>query len=173
MPSIAPAPEVAFAPAATPSPSKTTDATTVERSKPIESAPSDRPQIPRAVATPVENAPDFLVSDPAGYSRTLDDYRGYVLLIGILNSNQPDSTANLERIYKSFNSNAKFRFLGVATNRQTKPVNTTFPIAYNRGSKLFGAAPGDFVLLDQAGSIQLRGSLVKDFDNLQNALRQK
>ena len=159
---------------ATQLPSKTTDSTTVERTKPTESAPVDHPQPHRTEATTAtQNAPDFLVSDPAGYSRTIADYRGYIFVIGILDSSQLESAANLERIYKAFNSNAKFRFLGVASDRQSKPANITLPIAYNHGSKLFGARPGDFVLLDETGSILLRGSLTKDLDGLQKTLQEK
>jgi len=58
------------------------------------------------------------------------------------------------------------------SERQPKPTNTTFPLAYNQGSRLFEAAPGDFVLVNETGSVQLRGSLVKDFDKLQKALKE-
>jgi len=144
--------------------------TAVERAKPSESTPDDAAQNPRALSTPDSNAPEFLVSDPAGYSRTLDDYRGHVFVIGVLKPGDADSAANLERLYKVFEANIKFRFLAVSNERRLKPANTTFPIAYNQGSKLFGALPGDFVVLNEAGTIQLRGSLVKDFDRLQKAL---
>src|SRR5207249_553562 len=81
---------------------KSTDAVNVERSKPDASAPVERPQTARTAAAVNENAPQFLVTDPAGYSRTLSDYRGYVLVIGVLNGRQTDSAANLERLYKGF-----------------------------------------------------------------------
>jgi hypothetical protein len=145
----------------------------VERAKPAESAPSDTVQTPRVLPTPGSNAPEFLVSDPAGYSRTLDDYRGHVLVIGVVRAGETDATSNLERLYKAFGTNEKIRFLAVSIDRQPKPVNTTFPIAYNRGSKLFGASPGDFLLLNEAGSIQLRGSLIKDLDKLQKILQER
>jgi hypothetical protein len=145
----------------------------VERAKPAESTPGDTAQTPRVLPTPGSNTPEFLVSDPAGYSRTLDDYRGHVFVIGVLKAGETDAISNLERLYKTFGTNAKIRFLAVSIDRQRKPVNTTFPIAYNRGSKLFGALPGDFVLLNETGSIQLRGSLVNNFDRLQKALQEK
>ncbi len=145
----------------------------VERAKPAESAPTDTAQTRRVLPTPGSNAPEFLVSDPAGYSRTLDDYRGHVFVIGVLKAGETDATSNLERLYKAFGTNAKIRFLAVSIDRQPKPASTTFPIAYNQGSKLFGALPGDFVLLNEAGSIQLRGSLINNFDRLQKALQEK
>jgi hypothetical protein len=161
-------------PAAVP-PAKILDGTgpQVERAKPVESTAGDAAQPPRVLATSDSNAPEFLVSDPAGYSRTLDDYRGHVFVFGVLNAREADAASNLERLYKTFGTNTKFRFLAVSTDRPFKRTNTTFPIAYNRGSKLLGAVPGDFVLLDEAGTVQLRGSLVKDFDRLKLALQEK
>jgi hypothetical protein len=149
---------------------KTDDTTDVERAKPVESAPLDRAQ-PAGARPAIDNKPEFLVTDPAGYSRTLADYRGHILVVGLLNSRQPDSTSNLERLYKTFNSNPKIRFLAIADDRRAKPANTTFPIAYNQGSRLFDARPGDFVLLDEAGKIRLRGSLAKDIESLRKTLQ--
>jgi hypothetical protein len=144
------------------------------RAKPVESGPNAIPEIPRVVGTADNNAPEFMVIDPAGYSRTLNEYRGYVFVLGILKADQSDAMAAFQRLYKQFGSNPKFRFLAVSSDRrELRPAKTTFPIAYNQGSKLFGAAPGDFVLLDDVGSIHLRGSLVKDFSRLETALREK
>jgi len=169
--SISPEPQVASSQTvATPPALKTTEPNSLERTKPIETASGDHGQIPRVIATAPENAPDFLVFDTAGYSRSLNDYRGYVFIVGILNASQPESIANLERIYKTFNSNPKFRFLAVSMDRQSRPSKTTFPIAYNHGSKLFGARPGEFVMLDETGSVRLRGSLLQNYENLQRAL---
>ena len=150
---------------------KSTDTAPIERAKPGENEPTDRPQAARTNAAPANSAPQFLVTDPAGYSRTLNDYRGHVLVIAVLDNRQTEPASNLERLYKGFGSNPKFRFLGVSTDRQSIPTDTTFPLTTNQGSTLFGAAPGDFVLLNEAGSIQLRGSLLRDFDNLSKALQ--
>src|SRR2546427_906343 len=146
-------------------PVKSTDGANVERSKPVEAAAGDRVQTSPVLPAAGKDAPEFLVTDPAGYSRTLNDYRGHVLVIGVLNSGQPDSTSNLERLYQIFGPNAQVRVLGISNERQFKPANTTFPIAFNQGSRLFGAKPGDFLVLDGTGKIQLRGSLVKNFDS--------
>lgn len=156
-------------------PARNLDAGTadVERAKPSESAAADITQSTGVLSTPGSNAPDFLVSDPAGYSRTLDDYRGHIFVIGILKPGEADSVSNLERLYRMFETNPKFRFLAVSNDRRFKPTTTTFPVAYNQGSRLLGAAEGDFLLLDEGGSIQLHGSLIKDFDNLQKTLQQK
>lgn len=125
------------------------------------------------VVAPDQNAPDFLVTDPAGYSSTLNDYRGYVALIGLWSSDRPESAANLERLYKNFSANTKLRFVGVTNERQARAANTTFPVVYNQGSKVLGLQPGEFVLLDESGTVELRGSLVKDFDNLRQVLQGK
>ena len=94
-------------------------------------------------------------------------------MIGLWRPDQAGPASNLDRLYKAFGSNPKFRFLGVTNERNAKPNNLTFPVVYNQGSKLFGAQPGDFVLLDESGSIELRGSLVKDFENLRKTLQGK
>ena len=107
------------------------------------------------------------------YAVDLDDYRGHVVVIGVWAAGLSEPTANLDRLYKAFGPNPKFRFLGVSNQRSAKPANTTFPAVYNQGSKLFGALPGEFVLLDENGSIERRGSLVKDFNSLQKELQGK
>jgi hypothetical protein len=175
VPNVQPAAASVAARPATAQPPQSVDGTTpeVERSKPVEIAAGDAAQSQRALPASGGNAPEFLVSDVAGYSRTLDDYRGHVFVLSVLRQGDVESASNLERLYKVFEANPKFRFLAVSSERLLKPANTTFPIAYNRGSKLFGASPGDFVLLDEAGSIQLRGSLVKDFERLQKTLQEK
>lgn len=149
-----------------------------ERAKPSSaaadaSAPSqsDRVQSASSNVTVDSNAPDFIVTDPAGYSRTLEDYRGHILLIGVWETNQSASIASLERLYKTFGGNARIRFVAVSNERQSRPVNTTFPVFHNQGSRLLGAAPGEFILLDEAGTVRLRGSLVKDFEQLRDQLQ--
>jgi hypothetical protein len=117
------------------------------------------------------DVPEFLVTDPAGYSRTLQDYRGYTLVLGIWSSDVPESIAAMERIYRTFSANTQLRILGVSRRREGKPANTTFPIAYNQGSRLLNAQAGEFVLVDPAGSILRRGSLTTEFDDLAAALK--
>jgi hypothetical protein len=119
------------------------------------------------------NAPDFIITDPAGYSHTAEEYRGHVVVIGIWSDDQPEATANLDWLYRAYASNTKLRFFGVSNSGQTKPANTTFPVVYNQGSKVFGAQSGDFVVLDENGSVELRGSLVKDFDSIRRLLQGK
>jgi hypothetical protein len=119
------------------------------------------------------SAPEFLLTDPAGYSHSLEDYRGHVVVIGVWRHDQRESIANLEELYKTFGTNSKIRFVGVPNDRRSKADNTTFPVLYNQGSKLFGAKAGEFVLLDENGSVESRGSLVKDFDSLTKTLRSK
>jgi hypothetical protein len=173
VPSVAVLPDTTpVASAETPAPIKNDATEEPKRAKPSTEpgAPADRlPAFP-AVSS---NAPDFLVTDPAGYSHTLDEYRGRVVVIGVWGHDQAESVANLERLYKAHAANSRLRFLGVTNERQTTVVNLTFPVVYNQGSKLFGAQPGDFVLLDENGAVALRGSLVKDFESLTKALRQK
>jgi len=154
-------------------PPKTDETGEQVRSKPTpgSAAPVDRfPPVPPTIG---QNAPEFLVTDPAGYSHTLDEYRGHVVVIGVWNHNQAESISNIERLYKAYGANPKIRFVAVATERLPKPPKTTFPVVYNQGSKLFDAQPGDFVLVDENGSVEMRGSMVRDLDNLTRVLQGK
>ena len=175
--SLPPAPDqsvTAPAPAANPELDKDSESTATLRAKPEEAgsaagAASGGP----AAATTMDGpgAPDFVVTDPAGYSRTLADYKGYVLFFGVWQPNQPEAIANIERVYKDFGSNTRLRIIGISNQRQANPANTTFPLFYNQGSRLLNAVPGEFVLLDQAGAVLLRGSLLTPSDNLMKVLR--
>jgi hypothetical protein len=151
-------------------PIKDTSGGEIERAKPSAEPVTPADQNPIAAAPLSATLPEFLVTDPAGYTRTLDDYRGHIVVIGVWTTGQPESTANLDRLYKAFGANPKFRFLGISNQRFAKPANVTFPAVYNQGSRLFGAQPGEFVVLDENGSVELRGSLVKDFNSLRKAL---
>src|SRR5262249_41415035 len=143
----------------------------VERSKPSPDQPTNVKPIPSPQVT--ANSPDFLVTDLAGYSHTLDDYRGHVVVLGIWDPSQKESAANLDELYKAFGAKPKFRFLGIANGQRPKPAGLTFPVVYNHGSKLFGARAGEFVVLDESGSVKLRGSLVRDVESLRRALQSR
>jgi hypothetical protein len=158
------------APPETPPVIKTDGTTDAVRAKPQPSAAPVPDRIEPAVV-PDANAPEFLVTDPAGYSRTLEDYRGHVALIGVWSKDQPQSVASLERLYKTFGSDTRLRWVGVSNERVPKPANTSFPVLYNQGSRVLGLKPGEFVLLDEAGGVKLRGSLVKDFEELRKLLQ--
>jgi hypothetical protein len=156
-----------------PAPIKDNSEPQIERAKPSPNPglPVDRKPLAAAPLSP--DSPDFLVTDPAGYSHTLDDYRDHVLIIGVWAPDQLESAASLDRLYRTFGTNPKFRFLGVSDQQVPKPANTIFPAVYNQGSKLFGAKPGEYVLLDENGSVLERGSLLKDFEHLRLALQGK
>ncbi|PYS50942.1 MAG: hypothetical protein DMG13_19780 [Acidobacteria bacterium] len=181
VPALEPAqPQIAPAASETTPPNIKADVTAeAKRAKPspggekqaLEPSPVQGSGTPIPGSGPDGTAPDFLVTDPAGYSRTLEDYRGHVLLIGVWSGDQPKAAASLERLYKTFGSNTNLRLIGVSYERQAKPTNTTFPVVYNQGSRLLDAKPGEFVLLDKSGSVRLRGSLIGDLGNLQTLLK--
>jgi hypothetical protein len=154
-----------------PAPVPINAANDVQRAKPTDAPDRESPPVAGLATSASENGPDFLVVDPAGYSHTVDEYRGHIVIIGVWSNDQPQPTGNLERLYKANASNTKIRFLGVSNDSQRRPANTTFPVAYNQGSKIFGARVGEFLLLNEAGTIQLRGSLTNDFDSLRRALQ--
>jgi len=172
---VVPPPEVtpSVASADTPSPIKQNETEEPTRAKPSPEPSASPDRQPRATPAIGANAPEFLVTDLAGYSHTVEELRGHVVVITVWSGNQGESITNTERLYKAFAANPKFRFLGVSSDRQPKPANTTFPVVYNQGSKIFGARPGEFVLLDENGAVELRGSLMKDIDVLTKTLRGK
>jgi hypothetical protein len=155
-----------------PAPPKNPDTSTapVARTKPLDRIEKAPDQIFRALPPKSENAPEFLLMDLTGYTRRIEDFRGHIALIAVWSSASSEAISNFEKLYKAHGSQAKFRFVGVSNERLAKPANTTFPVFYNQGSKLFGLRPGEFVLLDEKGDVALQGSLVKDFDKLSHGL---
>ena len=125
-----------------------------------------RPQPPSPGSTlpqpglnvPVDrDAPDFAVVDDIGVITTLESYRGWVLLVGRVSGDQKDAIANLQDLYDTLGSNPSLRVLGVA-ERNNKP-EATFPVVFNRGSRLLGMKEGQFALIGTVGKTQLQGSL--------------
>ncbi len=143
----------------------------VERTKPAVEPAGAVNRMPVAQPAHSSNAPEFQVIDAAGYTRRLEDFRGHIVVLGVWSDASSEAVANLERLYKTYGSDVRFRFLGISNESLAKPANATFPVFYNQGSKLLGALSGDFVMLDETGSVLLRGSLLKDADELQRALQ--
>lgn len=144
--------------------------TAIERTKPVEPAgAADR--MPSAQPARSSNAPEFQIIDAAGYARRLEDFRGHIVVMGVWSGAPSEAVANFERLYTAYGSDARFRFLGISNESLAKPANATFPVFYNQGSKLLGVQSGEFVMLDENGSGVLRGSLLKDFEELQRALQ--
>jgi hypothetical protein len=147
---------------------KSDSVTGTERAKPSPSPAT--PAVPNNVTPRISaNAPAFLVTDPAGYSHSLENYRGFTVLIGVWSPDHPDSIAHMERLYKAHGTNPQLRFIGATYQRTPKPTGTTFPVFYNEGSRLLDARPDDFVLLNESGTVTSRGSLA-DFERLSRLL---
>jgi hypothetical protein len=142
----------------------------VARAKPDEI----RPAVPPSVIPPpgrLTNGEPFAVIDAAGYVRHLEDFRGYVLVVGVWSDDQPQAAQNLDQVYRTFASNANFRLLGVANGPQNVVPGATFPIVYNYDSRLLGAKESEFVVIDAKGTERLRGSLLTDTSNLLQGVR--
>ena len=116
-------------------------------------------------------APDFVVTDPAGYARTLHDYHGYILIFGVWNGRQPHTVSTMQKIYETFGPNTKLRIVGVALRRQQKPSSATFPIAFNQRSTLLGVKEGQFAVVSSDGTVALRGSLLDDPNSVVAGIR--
>jgi hypothetical protein len=89
---------------------------------------------------------------------TLNDFRGRVLLFGIVSSDQKEATTTLQDLHQTYGSNPNVRILGVANHRDDK-IDATFPLWFNHASRLLGCQNGQFVLVDEAGNSKLKGSL--------------
>src|SRR5262249_49594419 len=113
----------------------------------------------------------FMITDLSGYSRSLADFKGFVLIFGVLAPNQPQTVANLQRVYETFGKNTKLRIVGVSSRRQRQPAGATFTMAYNQGSTLLGASPSDIVIVDETGNVRFRGSLLEPSANVLNSVR--
>ena len=152
---------------------KVPETASTERVKPDAAVLDQRGQVPVRSIPVGENAPDFLVTDPAGYSRNLNDFRNHVLIFGVWTSQRPKTVSNLQRVYQAFASNTKLRILGVATQREAKPAAATFPITFNQGSKLFGAKTGELLIVDSSGVVRMRSTLEQDQTSLVNSIKTK
>jgi len=148
---------------------KTPAADQTDRTKPALKAPA--PPNRRADVPVAPDAPAFVVTDPAGYSRTLEDYRGSIVLFGRWSANQPETAKNLERLYQAFGGNARIRLFGVPSRREDRLPGTSFPNMFNNGSQLLGARNGQFVLVDTTGKTRLLGSLTGDGESLVTKVR--
>jgi len=135
---------------------------TVERAKPAPAVktPSNAPTpAPKPDVDQADKRPPFLVSDAAGYSRTLSDYRNRTLIFGVWSPKDTHAIATLQRLYETYGSNPKVRILGISNESMAKPANGTFPVVYNENSQLLGAQPSDIVIVDGTGTVRFRGSL--------------
>jgi hypothetical protein len=152
---------------------KVPETASTERVKPDAAVLDQRGRGPVPPIPIGENAPDFLVTDPAGYSRNLNDFRNHVLIFGVWSSQRPQTVSSLQRVYQAFSPNTKLRILGVATQREAKPAAATFPITFNQGSKLFGAKTGELLIVDSSGVVRMRGTLEQDQTSLVNSIKSK
>ena len=118
-------------------------------------------------------SPAFQVTDPSGYSKNLDDYRGRVLLIGVWSADRLEAAQNIQRLYETFGSRKDVRILCVTSRDQERPAGMTCPMVFNNGSRLLETKNSDFVVVDKEGSVQLRGSLAGDANALTAKIRAK
>jgi hypothetical protein len=109
-------------------------------------------------------APDFAITDAAGYTTGLDAYKGHALLFGVLTRDQKSAVAGMQQIYDSFAHNREIRIVGISRRGDESLDSVTFPMFFNHGSKLMGVADGEYLLLDSTGKTRLKGSLASAAD---------
>jgi hypothetical protein len=161
-------------PASTPTPPaevKSTSPGSAARAKDKPATEAAPPALPAAPAS--TSSLPFAVIDPAGYSTTVESYKGNVLVFGVWSADRPEAVQNLERIYREFGPNPRVRVLGVANRRQARIAGTSFPIVFNDGSQLFGAVNSQFVVVDPSSRVRFRGSLMGDGDAIVTKIREQ
>ncbi len=122
---------------------------------------------PDTVVPPLPDvAREFYVTDRAGYSQTLADYSGSILVLGVFDRTGHDA---FEDAYTAYSTDARFRFVGVPLSSDIRPGNITFPLLSNRGSSLLGTPAGAFTVVGPDGAILRRGLF--DVDSLVDVLR--
>ena len=114
--------------------------------------------IPGGDLPPLE-AKDFYVADAAGYVRTLGDYSGSVLVLGVF---EREGQEAFGRAYEAFRTDTRLSFVGVALDTELSASPTTFPLMFNRGSSLLDTPAGGFAIVTPAGEVHRRGSLQTD-----------
>ena len=111
------------------------------------------------VAAPLDQA--FAVTDPAGYSYTMSDFSGSVMVIAVFDE-QSSGVPAFQQAYDAFGATPNLRFLGVTLTPSSQPDGVTFPVMLNRGSSLVGTPAGEFVVVTAEGKVHTRGSLEND-----------
>jgi hypothetical protein len=111
------------------------------------------------VAAPLDQA--FAVTDPAGYSYTMSDFSGSVMVIAVFDE-QSSGVPAFQQAYDAFGATPNLRFLGVTLTPSSQPDGVTFPVMLNRGSSLVGTPAGAFVVVTAEGKVHTRGSLEND-----------
>jgi len=144
-------------------PKKVTGSAPIFQTKPEEGTSTPPAPQPELDQRPLDG-PDFEISDDSGGVFSLDNYKGSVLLFGVVSSAQNEATSNLQELYVAFGSNPKVRILGVPNHREDKFEGATFPRRFNNASKLLGVQNGQFAIVDSTGSVKMKGSLANAAD---------
>jgi len=150
---------------------KSEDSSQPERLKPDAPITKSSKSTPAAEPAIPDNAPEFLVITPEGYSKSLQDYKGRVLLMGVWANDQSEAVQNLQKLYQALGTRTDVRILGASTRNQDRPAGTTFPIVFNNGSRLLETRTSNFVVVDKEGNVQMRDSLVGDSTALVTKVR--
>jgi hypothetical protein len=137
---------------------KATDLPAPARAKPSTATPGEDPSAAATTTDAVSPGLIFSVTDTAGYSYALSDFRGSVLVMAVFNDQSP-GTAVFQQAYEALGSTQNLRFLGVTLSPKTQPDGVTFPVMLNRGSTLLDTPAGEYVVVTAEGNVHSRGAL--------------
>jgi hypothetical protein len=139
-----------------------------DRAKPSDGEP-EASLIPGEVAPPPPADIRFYVMDATGYVHTLDEFRGSVVVMGVLEGGA-EAGLKLGRLYESIPPRADLRFLAVGLDAMPAAEVRGIPLMVNRGSTLLETAAGEFAILTREGQVHSRGTLSDpDFEDLVRA----
>ena len=149
---------------------KATEEADVLRAKPTEGeAGTDLNSVameaPTLTAPPPE-AVDLYIADAAGYLQTLADYSGSILVLGVFDGIGHEV---FEEAYATYGADERFSFVGVVSDSDTRPEDTTFPLMTNQGSSLLETPAGGFTIVAPDGDVYQRGSF--ELDSVVDTLR--
>jgi len=125
--------------------------------KPSESGPASAADPGDGLSATASEA-DFYVVDAAGYAYTSEDLGGSTLVIGVFDSTGIGGE-EFGQLYEAIPAQPDLRFIAVFHEGTDTAVLRGVPIMMNRGSTLFGTAPGEFIILNEDGAVFERGTL--------------
>jgi len=163
--------------AQSPDPSKDEDkgepSLSIDRTKPDAPDPRLQPVKPPPEPAISDNAPEFQVITPEGYSKSLQDYRNRILLFGVWSADRPETSQNLQRLYQAFGTRRDLQILGISSRGQDRPAGMTFPMVFNNGSRLLETRVASYAIVDKDGRVQWSDTLVGDSNVLISKVRAK
>lgn len=103
--------------------------------------------------------PHFFVTDAAGYSYSLGDFAGSILIFAVFDGSYAN-TGRFQEVHDLYVLKSNIKTLGIAREANAdRPLGITFPLMTNQGSSLLDSLPGEVLVVGPDGLPYRRGSL--------------